>query len=60
LVAQGEDLNLEFGATAETGTKGRGERDEHGRHIAADGTNLWPSTSTTATGTDFLAGTGYQ
>jgi hypothetical protein len=36
LMAQSEDLNLEFDATAETGAKGRGERDENGGYIAED------------------------
>ena len=57
MMAQSEDLSLEFDATTETGAKGRGQRDENGGHIAEDVPRLWPATSTTATGTEFLVGT---
>jgi hypothetical protein len=39
-MTQGEDLNLEVDATAETSAKGRGEGDEHRRHVVEDGINL--------------------
>jgi hypothetical protein len=33
-MAQGEDFNFEFGATATTGAKGREQRNDNGRNIS--------------------------